>query len=144
MEVLDVPVIRLKEVPEIAMVGPDATPLVMQKAIGSQARDPNFAMPTSTESMSITYIRHWSRHRRITCNESDRVMFVVEGETIVKIGEEPAALLKVGDFALIPKGTPYEFSGEFVYLVINSPAYLEGSDIRDDAYDGPPTRKPAK
>jgi mannose-6-phosphate isomerase-like protein (cupin superfamily) len=131
----------LSDVPEIAVSGPDSNPLVMKKAIGSTSRDPNFKMPTSTESLSITYIRHWSRHRRITCNESDRVMFVVDGETIVQIGDEPPARLNAGDFALIPKGTPYEFSGDFTYLVMNAPAFKEGSDIRDDAYDGPPVRK---
>jgi mannose-6-phosphate isomerase-like protein (cupin superfamily) len=133
-------VIRLADVPEIAVIGPDSNPLVMKKAIGSRARDPRFVMPVSTESVSVTYIRHWARHRRITCHESDRVMFVVDGETIVQIGDEPAALLSAGDFALIPKGTPYEFSGDFTYLVINAPAFADGSDVRDDAYDGPPVR----
>lgn len=137
------PVIRLKDVPEVAVGVGDSNPLVMQKAVGSRSRDPKFVMPVSTDSLSITYIRHWSRHRRITCNESDRVMFVIEGETIVQIGDESPEVLKAGDFALIPKGTPYEFSGDFTYLVINAPAYREGSDIRDDSYDGPPSRSPA-
>ena len=126
-----VPVIRLSDVPEIAVLGRDANPLVMKKAVGSTSRDPNFKMPVSTDSLSITHIRHWSRHRRIRCEESDRVMFVVEGETIVKIGDEPPARLTAGDFALIPRGTAYEFSGEFTYLVINAPAFKEGSDIVD-------------
>ena len=127
------PVVRLSEVPEIAIGGPETNPLVMRKAIGSKLRDPNFAMPTSIESLSVTYIKHWSRHPRMTCHESDRAMFVVEGETTVQIGDEPVEMLKAGDFALIPRGTPYEFSGEFTYLVINTPAFREGSDVRDDA-----------
>ena len=134
------PVIRLNDVPEIAIVGPDSASLVMKKAIGSKKRDPNFAMRTSTESLSITHIKHWGRHRRITCRESDRVMFVVDSEAIVQIGNEPAARITAGDFVLIPKGTPYEFSGDFTYLVINAPSYKEGTDLRDDAYDGPPMR----
>jgi mannose-6-phosphate isomerase-like protein (cupin superfamily) len=134
------PVIRLPDVPEIAMVGPDSASLVMKKAIGSKKRDPSFAMRATTESLSITHIRHWGRHRRITCLESDRVMFVIESEAIVKVGKEPPARITAGDFVLIPKGTPYEFSGDFTYLVINAPAYKEGTDLRDDAYDGPPLR----
>jgi mannose-6-phosphate isomerase-like protein (cupin superfamily) len=134
------PVIRLTDVPEIAAVGPDSAPLVMRKAIGSRKRDPSFAMPTSTESLSITHIRHWGRHRKITCKESDRVMFVVEGDAITKVGKEPATHIGPGDFVLIPKGTPYEFSGNFTYLVVNAPAFKDGSDLRDDAYDGPPLR----
>ena len=123
------PVIRLSEVPEIAVGPPDSNPLVMKKAIGSKARDPRFAMPDSTDSMSVTHIRHRSRHRRITCHESDRAMFVIDGRATVQIGDEPAAVLDAGDMALIPRGTPYEFSGEFTYLVINAPAFKEGSDI---------------
>ena len=134
------PVIRLHDVPEIAMVGPDTASLVMKKAIGSKKRDPNFAMRSTTESLSITHIKHWGRHRRITCKESDRVMFVVEGEAIAKVGKEAPARITQGDFVLVPRGTPYEFSGDFTYLVINAPAYKEGSDLRDDAYDGPPVR----
>lgn len=124
------PVVRLSDVPEIAVGGPDTNPLMMKKAIGSKLRDPDFAMPISTESLSITYIRHWSSHARMRCDESDRAMFVVGGETTVQIGDEPAEVLKAGDFALIPRGTPYEFSGEFTYLVINSPAFRKGSDVR--------------
>jgi len=124
------PVVRLSEVPEVAVSG--ANPLVMKKAVGSRLRDPKFAMPAATESLSITHIRHWSHHRRMKSDESDRVMFVIDGETSVQIGNEPVEILHAGDFALIPRGTPYEFSGEFTYLVINAPAFREGSDIHVD------------
>ena len=134
------PVIRLALVPELAEIGPDIDTLVMKKAIGSSRRDPNFSMPISTESLSVTYIKIWGRLRRIRCDESDRVMFIVDGEAIVSVGEEPPAHVGKGDFVLIPKGTPYEFKGDITYLVINSPAYREGSDLRKPSYDGPPTR----
>jgi mannose-6-phosphate isomerase-like protein (cupin superfamily) len=126
-----VPVIRLDDVPEIAVGGADGNRLVMKKAIGSRRLDPNFAMPVSTDSLSVTYIRHWSRHGRMRSDEADRVMFVVEGETVVSIGEESPATLKAGDFALIPNGTAYEFAGDFTYLVINAPAFREGSDVHE-------------
>lgn len=122
------PVIRLRDVPEIA-VDRGGMKLVMQKAIGSHDRDPSFAMAASTDSVSVTYIRHWSRHDRMRCDESDRVMFVVEGHAVVQIGHEPSERLEAGDFALVPRGTPYEFSGEFTYLVINSPSFKAGSDV---------------
>jgi len=35
---------------------------------------------------------------------------------------------------------PDEFKGNLSYLVINSPAYREGSDKRDASYDGPVVR----
>ena len=113
----------------------------MRNAIGSTSRDPNFKMAVSTDSLSVTYIKILGRHRRLRCDESDRAMYIVEGDAIVKVGDEQPAHVRAGDFVLIPRGTPYEFKGEFTYLVMNSPAYREGSDLRDDAYDGPPARE---
>lgn len=138
------PVVKLSEVPAIAsMTADSAATLVMRKAIGSKTKDPNFLMPASTESVSITYIQHWGHHRRITCDDSDRVMFVVEGQAIAKVGDDKPALVDTHDFILIPRGVPYEFAGDFTYLVVNAPAFRDGSDLRDDDYDGPPVRKGA-
>lgn len=134
------PVVKLSDVPELAEIGPDIDTLVMKKAIGSNRGDPNFRMPFNTDSLSVTYIRIFGRLRRIRCDESDRAMFVVQGEAIVKVGNEDPAHVTAGDFVLIPKGTPYEFKGDLTYLVMNSPAYREGSDLRNDSYDGPPVR----
>jgi len=122
------PVIRLQDVPEIP-VDRGGMKLVMQKAIGSRERDPSIATAASTDALSVTYIKHWLRHDRMRCDESDRVMFVIEGHAIVQIGDEPSEGLDAGDFALIPRGTPYEFSGDFTYLVINAPAFRAGSDV---------------
>ena len=134
------PVVRLREVPELAEIGPDIDTLVMKKAIGSNKSDPNFHMPVNTDSLSLTYIKIFGRLRRIRCDESDRAMFIVEGHAIVKVGDEEPAHVTAGDFVLIPKGTQYEFKGNLTYVVVNSPAYREGSDMRNDSYDGPPTR----
>jgi len=134
------PVVRLSDVPELAEIGPDIDTLVMKKAIGSSSRDPNFHMPVSTEALSLTYIRIFGRLRRIRCDESDRAMFIVDGHAIVKVGDDEPAHVSAGDFVLIPRGTPYEFKGNITYVVVNSPAYREGSDLRIEAYDGPPRR----
>jgi mannose-6-phosphate isomerase-like protein (cupin superfamily) len=71
-------------------------------------------------------------------------MYIVDGDAIVKVGDEQPAHVRTGDFVLIPKGTPYEFKGNITYLVMNTPAYREGSDLRNDAYDGAPTRRGEK
>lgn len=134
------PVIKLQDVPEIAEIGPDRDTLVMKKAIGSNERDPAFAMPDETPSLSITYIKIWGRLQQITCDETDRAMFIVDGDGIARVGDDPPQRFGPGDFILIPRGVPYEFKGNLTYLVINSPAYREGSDLRDPAYDGPPVR----
>ena len=135
------PIIRLADVPDVAIISPFSCALVMKKAIGSKARDPAFEMPNETPSLSITHIKIWGRLRQITCNESDRAMFIIEGDAIARVGDEEPTHVVPGDFILIPKGIPYEFKGNLTYLVINSPAYREGSDLRDDSYDGPPVRK---
>jgi ethanolamine utilization protein EutQ (cupin superfamily) len=127
------PVIKLANVPEIQVGDRGGDSLVMKKAVGSKKRDPKFVLEHDTDGLSITHIRHWGRHRRMTCFESDRVMFLIEGEADVQVGVEPKIRAGAGDFVLIPKGTPYEFGGDFTYLVINGPAYREGSDVRDDA-----------
>ena len=135
------PIIRLADVPEIAETGPDRDTLVMKKAIGARARDPAFEMPDETPSLSVTHIKIWGRLRQMTCVETDRAMFIVDGDAIARVGNEEPAYVGPGDFILIPKGTSYELKGDLTYLVINSPAYREGSDLRDLAYDGPPVRR---
>ena len=60
--------------------------------------------------------------------------------TPAKSGDEEPQHVSPGDFVLIPRGTPYEFKGNLTYVVVNSPAYREGSDMRNESYDGPPTR----
>lgn len=68
-------------------------------------------------------------------------MFIIEGDAIARVGHDKPADIGPGDFILIPKGTFYEFKGNLTYLVIKSPAYREGSDQRDDDYDGPAIRR---
>ncbi len=134
------PVIRLADLPEIAEVGPDRDTIVMKKVIGSRERDPAFSMPDETPSLSITHVKIWGRLRQMTCEESDRVMFIVEGDGVARVGDDPPQRFGPGDFILIPRGVSYEGHGNFTYLVINSPAYLAGSDRRDLGYDGPSYR----
>jgi mannose-6-phosphate isomerase-like protein (cupin superfamily) len=130
----------LSDVPELAEIGPDIDTLVMKKAIGSNKRDPNFRMSINTDSLSLTYIKIFGRLRQIRCDESDRAMFIVGGDAIVRVGDEEPQHVSQGDFVLIPRGTPYEFKGNLTYVVVNSPAYREGSDMRNESYDGPPAR----
>ena len=134
------PVIRLADVPEIAQIGPGQDTIVMKKAIGSRELDPAFEMPDETPSLSITHVKIWGNLQRSASEETDRAMFIVEGDGIARVADEQAQRFGPGDFILIPKGVPYECNGNFTYLVINSPAYREGSD-RNPAYDGAPVRQ---
>jgi mannose-6-phosphate isomerase-like protein (cupin superfamily) len=123
------PIVRLKDVPTATANQPGIKSVILKKAIGSNARDPNFSMPTNTESLSVTHIKISGRHNPIKCDESDRAMFVLAGSATVQVGNEPTERITNGDLVVIPKGTPYVFEGDFTYLSISSPAYREGSDI---------------
>ena len=127
------PVIRLAEVPEVAQIGPGLDTIVMKKVIGSRVRDPAFAMPDDTRSLSITHVRIWGTLQRSANEETDRAMFIVEGDGVAQVGDERPRGFGPGDFILIPRGVPYECDGNFTYLVINSPAYREGTDSKDPA-----------
>ena len=134
------PVIRLADVPEIAQIGPDRDTIVMKKVIGSAERDPGFEMPDETPSLSITHVKIWGSLQRTANEETDRAMFIVDGDGVARVGDERSQRFGPGDFILVPKGVPYECNGNFTYLVINSPAYREGTDLNDPAYDGAPVR----
>ncbi len=124
------PIISLAEVPAIAQIGPDRDTIVMKKVIGSRERDPAFEMPDDTPSLSITHVRIWGLLRRSSNEETDRAMFIVDGDGVAQVGDEPPRGFGPGDFILIPRGVPYECAGNFTYLVINSPAYREGTDSK--------------
>jgi len=125
------PVIRLADVPEVAQIGPGLDTIIMKKVIGSTERDPAFRMPDETPSLSITHVKIWGHLGRSSNDETDRAMFIVDGDGVARVGEDPAQGFGAGDFLLIPKGVPYECDGNFTYLVINSPAYRQGTDVAD-------------
>ena len=134
------PVIRLADVPEIAQIGPDRDTIVMKKVIGSAERDAGFEMPDETPSLSITHVKIWVSLQRTANEKTDRAMFIVDGDGVARVGDERSQRFGPGDFILIPKRVPYGCDGNFTYLVINSPAYREGTDLNDPAYDGAPVR----
>ena len=123
------PVIRLADVPEIAQIGPGLDTIVMKKVIGSRERDPAFEMPHETPSLSITHVKIWGALRRTANEATDRAMFIVAGDGVARVGDDPSQGFGPGDFLLIPRGVPYECEGNFTYLVINSPAYRKGTDV---------------
>ena len=133
------PVIKLAEVPEVAQLGPGLDSIVMKKVIGSRERDPAFEMPDETPSLSISHVRIWGSLGRSSNDETDRAMYIVDGDGVARVGEDSPQAFGAGDFILIPRAVPYECYGNFTYLVINSPAYREGTDLGDPGRDETPT-----
>ena len=122
------PVIRLADIPETSQLGPGRDTIAMKKVIGSRERDPAFEMPDETPALSITHVKIWGSLQRTSNMETDRAMFIVDGDGVARVGDEGPQRFGPGDFILIPKGVPYECNGNFTYLVINSPAYRRGTD----------------
>jgi mannose-6-phosphate isomerase-like protein (cupin superfamily) len=108
--------IQLNDVPDVTAEG---YPLVMKKVITRE---------THTPDISITWVKIWGHHRRMVCDISDRPYYIIEGNGEFQLGDDEPFAVTAGDFVFIPRGVPYEFSGDMTYLVMNGPAFLEGSD----------------
>ncbi len=86
-----------------------------------------------TESISVSWIHMAGRCcQEMTCNLSDRVYYVLSGDGEFQVGDNPAAAVSEGDLVYIPKKVPYAFSGYLSYLVMNTPAFVPGSDTTID------------
>ncbi len=98
----------------------DRNPIVMRGLLGRER---------NIESISMTWIQIAGRHARLRTDEADRTYVMVAGHGSFQLGVEDVEAVGPGDVVFIPRGTPYEFEGHFTYLVINTPAFSEGSDI---------------
>jgi mannose-6-phosphate isomerase-like protein (cupin superfamily) len=81
-----------------------------------------------SDSISLTWVEIWGRHEKVVCDLSDRVYYIISGEGEFQVGDAPAAAVTAGDVVFIPKRVPYVFAGRMTYVVMNGPAFVEGSD----------------
>ena len=81
-----------------------------------------------SDAISVTWVRIWGHHKKMVCDDSDRVYYIIEGQGEFQVGEDPPGRVATGDFVFIPGGVPYVFDGDMKYLVMNGPAFLPGSD----------------
>jgi quercetin dioxygenase-like cupin family protein len=102
---------------------PDLTeegqPIVMKRVIRREDH---------TEAISVTLIKVWGHHKRMVCDISDRVYYIIDGAGEFQVGDDPPGVVQGGDFVFIPRGVPYVFDGHMTYLVMNGPAFVAGSD----------------
>jgi mannose-6-phosphate isomerase-like protein (cupin superfamily) len=82
--------------------------------------------------MSITWVRLSGHHRRLRTERSTRVYYILDGVATFVVGDEPAFDAQEGDVVVVSRGTPYEFEGEATYLVLNTPAFVDGDDVYDE------------
>ena len=104
---------------DLADIQSEGYPLVMKTVINRDEHSP---------AISVTWVKIWGHHKKMVCDESDRVYYIIEGVGEFQVGEGPPGQVNAGDFVFIPKGVPYVFEGEMKYLVMNGPAFLPGSD----------------
>jgi len=80
--------------------------------------------------LSITWVRIHGDHGGLRSDEADRAYYIIDGTGKFTIGDEPEFEIGADDVVYIPRGVDYIFSGTMTYLVMNSPAFRPGSDIR--------------
>jgi mannose-6-phosphate isomerase-like protein (cupin superfamily) len=108
--------VRLNDCPELTAEG---YPLVMKRLVHAG----------QVPGLSITWVRIWGDHRRMRTDEADRAYYVLDGSGRFEVGDELTVDVDANDVVLIPKGVAYSFSGHMTYLVMNGPAFRDGSDI---------------
>lgn len=109
-------IIKLDKVSEQSEAG---NPLVLKKIITRDEHSPH---------ISVTWVKLWGRHKKLVCDVSDRVYYIIEGDAEFQVGDNDPGHVKAGDFVFVPKGAAYVFEGDMTYLVMNGPAFIPGSD----------------
>jgi quercetin dioxygenase-like cupin family protein len=120
-------IVRADQVPTVAEPGNDLT---LQTLVTAAQHGPH---------LSVTRVQLDGHHRRLHTDRSTRVYAVLDGSITVLAGDGPAATVGAGDVAVVPAGEAYELTGTGTYLVINSPAFVDGDDVYEphDVHDGP-------
>ncbi len=108
--------IRLEDLPEIRQEG---YPLVMKTAVNRAQHSQN---------ISVTWVKIWGHHKKMVCDLSDRVYYIIDGDGEFQVGDGNPFKVRAGDLVFIPRSVPYQFDGHMTYLVMNGPAFLPGSD----------------
>ncbi len=85
-----------------------------------------------TPDVSVTHVRLSGAQRALRTDRSTRVYYVLEGGARFTVGNGAAFDAEIGDAVVIPCGERYSFLGKLTYIVINSPAFVEGDDIYDE------------
>jgi mannose-6-phosphate isomerase-like protein (cupin superfamily) len=95
-------------------------PLVLKRIVTAERHTPD---------LSVTWVRIDGHHDRVVNPGCDRTYYVIEGGGRFQVGDgAPVEPVAAGDFVYIARGTPYEFTGAMTYLVVNGPAFTQGSD----------------
>lgn len=109
--------VRVSETPEIPL--PEQS-LTMKRLANRDQHGPD---------ISVTWVKIWGHHRKMRSDNTTRVYYFLEGTGEFKLGDGEPFTIQKDDLVVIPRGTPYEFTGHMTYLVMNGPAHVRGDDI---------------
>lgn len=79
--------------------------------------------------MSCSYIIVTGRHGRIKSLTNNRIYFVIEGRGEFTL-DDKTVKVKTGEAVVVPKNTPYDFSGAMKLFLVNSPAFDPEGDVK--------------
>ncbi len=111
-----------------AVIGPAGVAPVAEPSNDLNLR----ALVTAPEfgpDVSVTWVQLAGHHRRLRTDRSTRVYAVLAGSVEVQIGDDAPVTVGAGEVVVVPRGHPYELDGVCTYLVINSPAFVDGDDV---------------
>jgi mannose-6-phosphate isomerase-like protein (cupin superfamily) len=79
-------------------------------------------------AISLTWVSIDGEHKTLCTHSKLRVYFVISGELEFEIDGTHSLLLKKHDALTLESGSTYSLTGTAEYLVLNSPAFVDGDD----------------
>jgi mannose-6-phosphate isomerase-like protein (cupin superfamily) len=80
------------------------------------------------EKASVAFAKVKGKHGKLKNIKSDRVYIITEGKgKFIIDGKEVEVEAK--DVIIIPKGTPYDYSGDMELFVVDTPSFEKEADI---------------
>ncbi len=80
-------------------------------------------------SASAAYFEVDGSHGKCKTHSSDRVYLVLEGEGEFIINDKVIEV-EQSDVIIVPKNTPYDYSGKMKLFLVHTPAYMPEDDVK--------------
>lgn len=81
--------------------------------------------------MSAAIINVEGKHPKMKSVNSDRLYFILQGKGVFIINDQETNV-KTQDVIIVPKNTPYSYSGTMQCFLVHSPAFDRKKEVRYD------------
>jgi mannose-6-phosphate isomerase-like protein (cupin superfamily) len=95
----------------------DVAPIDVKRIIGSE----------QSSLIAVTLMSLDGDHPPVTLHGTDTVYCFISGSGSITIGDAPPEAVGPGDFAFVPAGTQYSYSGSCEYIVAQGPPLAPGT-----------------